>query len=270
MTIARRPPPPAEDPANARRRKGKEPMERSSQVENVMHHSETMPQDFGARVLCCHVLAALSRMRVHGYQPNGIYQLYNQSLANFLQDTEFTIWNTTNMFVQGQFDFKSAFWHTFFNYSLFPSYHRPNVTLGPFILLYLMKKNLPFDCGTISLKWIAEAGRTNMPSLALPCLITHFCDRTGVRFLEEDEWISRGNVGIKAYSKAAIPRGILRLDTDEGKKKRLQKETRAEKRIAVEAGEDEQAEEEGFNLGAEPSTQPERRTQRRRAEQIPN
>ncbi|KAK3230695.1 hypothetical protein Dsin_002576 [Dipteronia sinensis] len=84
-----------------------------------------MQQDSRARVLCCHVLAAFSRRRIvrvrgknvgfsakdinewwetqsypqwtEGYESKGIYQLYNQSLANELQDTEYAIWNTSNM-----------------------------------------------------------------------------------------------------------------------------------------------------------------------------
>ncbi|KAK3225963.1 hypothetical protein Dsin_005825 [Dipteronia sinensis] len=298
--MRRPPPPPVEDPSDASRRKGKEPMERPVQrhpeftcrlksnqrrsmvVERGLNSKDlegtrflidvdrlrwrtyctirnqcnkTMVQEFYAAMCWQHFLEGGS-MRVRGknvnfnakninewwetqsypqwtegYEYKGIYQLYIKTLANELQDTEYGIWNTSNMFIQGQIDFKSAFWHTFFSYSLFPSHHRHNVTLRPAILLYLMKKNLPFDCGTIALKRIAEAGRTNVPSLAFPCLITHFCDKSRVR---------------------------------------LQKEMRAERRAAVEVGVDEQVVEEGFQLGAEPSTHRERRAPRRSAELMPD
>ncbi|KAK3189574.1 hypothetical protein Dsin_029135 [Dipteronia sinensis] len=283
MTRTRRPlPPPTEDPSDARRRKGKELMEKPVQrnpkftrrlksnqrlsmvVERELNFKDlegtsflidvdrlrwrtyctirnrcnkTVVQEFYATMSWQHFLEG-GPVRVRGknvsfnasdinewwetqsylewaerYEPKGIYQLYNQTLANELHDTGYAIWNTSNMFVQGQLDFKSVFWHTFFSYSLFPSHHWHNVTLGPAILLYLMKKNLPFDCGTIALKRIAEA--------------------------------------------------------EEGRNKRLQREMRAERRAAAEAGADNPVEE-GVDLGVEPSTLRERRAPRRRSEQIPN
>ena len=109
-------------------------------------------------------------------------------------------------------DFQSAFWHTFFSYSLFPSHHRHTVTLGPAILLYLMKLDILFDVGTVALRRIAEAGRTNVPNMSFPCLITHFCEQAGVQFRVEDKWRTGGLVGTKAYNEAAIPRGIPVLE----------------------------------------------------------
>src|SRR5579862_7697172 len=66
-----------------------------------------------------------------------IFQLYNAELANAIRSEGAQhAWNNSNKFVQGHLDFQSAFWHTFFSYSLFPSYHHHTVTLGPAILLY--------------------------------------------------------------------------------------------------------------------------------------
>ncbi|KAK3229905.1 hypothetical protein Dsin_001786 [Dipteronia sinensis] len=147
MIRARRHPPPAEDPVDARRRKGNEPMERPAErnpkfarrlksnkrkimvVERGLNFKD-LEEGGSVRVRGKNVSFNVKDNNewwetrsypqwVDGYKPNGIYKLYNQSLANFLQDTEYAIWNTSNMFVQGQLDFKSAFWHTFFSYSLF-------------------------------------------------------------------------------------------------------------------------------------------------------
>ncbi|KAK3189681.1 hypothetical protein Dsin_029242 [Dipteronia sinensis] len=227
MTRTRRqPPPPVEDPADAKLRKGKEPMERTVQqnlefarrlksnqrrsmvVERGLNFKDlkgisflidvdhprwrtyctirnqcnkTVVQEFYATMSLQHFLEGGS-VRVRGQNvgfnakdinewwrlrailirqidisPTEFISSTTSIWPTKLRDTESSTWNTLNMFVQSQLDFKSTFWPTFFCYSLFPSHHRHNVTLGPAILLYLMKKNLLFDCGTIALKRITVA-----------------------------------------------------------------------------------------------------------------
>ncbi|KAK1553419.1 hypothetical protein Q3G72_034641 [Acer saccharum] len=90
-------------------------------------------------------------------------------------------------------------------YSLFPSHHRHTVTLGPAVLFYLIKIKLPFDVGTMAVKRIAEARKTNVPSMSFPCLIMYL----------------------------SIPRGIPKLESEKAKKRRLQRKSKEEKKAAV-------------------------------------
>ncbi|KAK1562548.1 hypothetical protein Q3G72_013775 [Acer saccharum] len=115
-------------------------------------------------------------------------------------------------------------------------YEMHTITLGPAVLLYLMKMELPFDVGIVAIKMIAEAGRTNVPNMSFLCLITYFCERAGVRFDAEDEWQDGGVVGTKAYNEAAIPRGFPKLESEKSKKRRLQREKREAKKVAAAVG----------------------------------
>ncbi|KAK0597329.1 hypothetical protein LWI29_024103 [Acer saccharum] len=194
--------------------------------------------------------------------------MYNQTLANAIRGEWHLTWNTSNPFVQAHLDFQSAFWHTFFSYSLFSSHHRHTITFGPVVLIYLMKMELPFEVGTVAIKRITEAGRTNVPSMSFSCLITHFCERAGVRFDLEDEWRDGRVVGTKAYNKAAIPKGFPKLESEKSKKRRLQREKREAKKAAAAAA--------YIGTGGEPSASkdvpsPKRATQPRgSSEQIPD
>ncbi|KAK0575140.1 hypothetical protein LWI29_034515 [Acer saccharum] len=110
------------------------------------------------------------------------------------------------------------------------------ITLGPAVLLYLMKMELPFDVDIVAIKRIAEAGRTNVPSMSFPCLITYFCERASVRFDIEDELRDGGVVGTKAYNEVAVPIGFPKLESEKLKKRRLQREIREAKKASVVAG----------------------------------
>ncbi|KAK2638469.1 hypothetical protein Ddye_026264 [Dipteronia dyeriana] len=79
-----------------------------------------------------------------------------------------------------------------------------------------------------------------------------------------NEWWETKSYPQWACNEATIPRGIQRLETGEGKKKGLEKEKRAKRRASVEAATTEQ-QEEGFNIGTEPDTKPERHAPRRSA-----
>ncbi|KAK1552199.1 hypothetical protein Q3G72_012238 [Acer saccharum] len=98
-------------------------------------------------------------------------------------------------------------------YSLFLSHHRHTITLGPAVLFYLMKMELPFDVDTVAIKRIAEAGRTNVPST-------------------------------KAYNEVAVPIGFPKLESEKLKKRRLQREIREANKASVVAG---------IGTGGEPS-----------------
>jgi hypothetical protein len=183
-----------------------------------------------------------------GYAYRDIYQLYNRELATAIRSEGAQYpWSTTNKFVQGHLDFQSAFWHTFFSYSLLPSHHRHTVTLEPAILLYLMKMDIPFDVGTVALRRISEAGRTNTPNMAFPCLITHFCEIAEVPFRPGDRWETSRLVGTKAYNEAAIPRGIPILESEQSRKRRLQREQRKARKTGL-------AEEQAGGSRTEPGT----------------
>ncbi|KAK1577584.1 hypothetical protein Q3G72_022983 [Acer saccharum] len=122
--------------------------------------------------------------------------MYNQTLADAIRGEWHLTWNTSNPFVQAHLDFQSAFWHTFFSYSLFSSHHRHTITFGPVVLIYLMKMELPFEVGTVAIKRITEAGRTNVPT---------------------------------------IPKGFPKLELEKSKKRRLQREKREAKKAAAAA-----------------------------------
>ncbi|KAK3229781.1 hypothetical protein Dsin_001662 [Dipteronia sinensis] len=118
---------------------------------------------------------------VDGLPEHEHFEPYGGELASNLRMDGDTAWNDyRHPLLLSELKLDAAFWLMFETYSLVPSTHRTNLGYDLARCLYCTRNGLRMDIGQIIMKGICRGGHSTKGPLPFPCLITHFCERSGL------------------------------------------------------------------------------------------